>query len=129
MPTIQLDGESLTIDHIAQVADSWANPQNVTVAIAPDAIERVKRARQAIADFVERGEIVLGPGPQAEIGGEAATVAGTQRRGGKILEDEVAVGHGVEAVLGDAVETERFGDEGAVERDPGAGAGAGAGAR
>jgi histidine ammonia-lyase len=51
-----IDGESLTIESVVVVAE---NPE-IQVEIAEDAWEKVRRAAQAVQDFVARGEIVYG---------------------------------------------------------------------
>ncbi len=60
MTNIVLDGETLTIHQVEQIADAWERPEEVTVSVAPAAAERVQRARQAVAQFVENGEIIYG---------------------------------------------------------------------
>ena len=65
-------------------------------------------------------------GPEDDLLGEAREVHHRRGRGGLELDDEVAVGDGVDAVAADAAEAELAGDELAVERVGDAGEGAGA---
>jgi histidine ammonia-lyase len=51
-----IDGESLTIEAVVAVAE---NPE-IQIEIAEDAWKKVRRAAQAVQDFVARGEIVYG---------------------------------------------------------------------
>jgi len=57
---IELDGNNLTIEQVARIADAWDRPGEVTVSIGADAAERVQRAHAAVVDFVARGEIIYG---------------------------------------------------------------------
>ncbi len=56
MSTIVLDGSSLTIAQVAQIARDTAT----TVTIADEAIDRMRASRAVIEDWVERGEVVYG---------------------------------------------------------------------
>jgi histidine ammonia-lyase len=60
MKTISLDGESLTIEDVVAVARSWAAPEEIHVKIAAEAQEKIERARRAVEDFIEQGEIIYG---------------------------------------------------------------------
>ncbi len=60
MQVIELDGDHLTIDDVAAVAAAWEHPADVTVRVAPASLEKVKRSRQAVEDFLARGEIIYG---------------------------------------------------------------------
>lgn len=60
MRNIALDGQHLSPDDLDAIAASWASPAEVMVSIAPSAVDRVNRSRQAVEDIVARGEIVYG---------------------------------------------------------------------
>lgn len=60
MKTISLDGESLTIEDVVAVAKSWAATDGIQVKIATEAQKKIRRARRAVEEFVERGEIIYG---------------------------------------------------------------------
>ena len=61
MKTISLDGESLTIEDVVAVAESRAASEGgVHVKIAAEAQEKIQRARRAVEEFIERGDIVYG---------------------------------------------------------------------
>ncbi len=60
MKTIGLDGGSLTIEDVVTVAKSWEAPEGIHVKIATEAREKIERARRAVEEFIERGEIVYG---------------------------------------------------------------------
>ena len=60
MKMISLDGESLTIEDVVAVAQSWVAPGEMHVKIAVEAQEKIQRARQAVEGFIERGEIIYG---------------------------------------------------------------------
>ena len=60
MKTICLDGESLTIEDVVGVAKSWVAPEGIHVKIAAEAQEKIQRARRAVEEFIERGEIIYG---------------------------------------------------------------------
>lgn len=51
-----LDGESLTLETVIAIAD---NP-GIQVSLSPEAWRKVRRAAQAVQDFVARGEVVYG---------------------------------------------------------------------
>lgn len=55
-PQLILDGESLTIENVVAVA----HQPEIQVSISEEAWTRVRRAAQAVQDFVARGEIVYG---------------------------------------------------------------------
>jgi histidine ammonia-lyase len=56
MKTICLDGESLTLEDVVAVART----EGIHVKIAAGAQEKIQRARRAVEDFIEQGEIVYG---------------------------------------------------------------------
>jgi histidine ammonia-lyase len=56
--TMSLNGESLTIEQVVTVANS--PPGAPAVALSPDAVHKVRRAQQAIAELIARGDIVYG---------------------------------------------------------------------
>ncbi|MDK1119418.1 MAG: aromatic amino acid lyase, partial [Anaerolineae bacterium] len=56
--TITLDGKSLTIEDVIQVA--YGAPSNPKVELSSDAIKRVERAAQAVKDLLARGEVAYG---------------------------------------------------------------------
>jgi len=58
MEMITIDGEGLTIEDVVAVARS--KPEGVRLRLSSEAQERVRRARQAVEDFVARGEVVYG---------------------------------------------------------------------
>jgi len=60
MKTISLDGESLTIEDVVAVAKSWVAPEGIHVNIATEAQGKIERARRAVEDFIEQGEIIYG---------------------------------------------------------------------
>ncbi len=60
MKTISLNGESLTIEGVVDVARSWVAPEAIQVKIAAEAQEKIERARRAVEEFIERGEIIYG---------------------------------------------------------------------
>ncbi len=60
MRVIQLDGEGLTLDDVAAIAAAWENPADVTIAIASESLEKVRRSREAVDQFLARNEIIYG---------------------------------------------------------------------
>ncbi len=60
MKTISLNGANLTIEDVVDVAESRAAPEGTHVKIAAEAQEKIQRARRAVEEFVERGEIIYG---------------------------------------------------------------------
>ncbi len=60
MHIIELDGEHLTLEEVSAAASAWANPAEVTVAVTPQAMEKVNRARAVVERILARGEIVYG---------------------------------------------------------------------
>ena len=52
--TVTIDGSTLTVDQVVAVA------RGAAVQLAPSAVPAIRRARQAVEDFVARGEIVYG---------------------------------------------------------------------
>jgi len=58
MRTIELDGESLTIEDVVTVAR--AEPGAMRLRLTPEAIRRVRRAQEAVERIVARGEVVYG---------------------------------------------------------------------
>jgi histidine ammonia-lyase len=59
MNPLVLDGESLTIDDLVDIACAPAD-EPVRVDLSEKAWQQVRRAERAVADFVARGEIVYG---------------------------------------------------------------------
>ena len=55
METIQITGQTLTLEELVQVARFRA-----PVEMAPEARERIRRSRKVIDDFVDREEVVYG---------------------------------------------------------------------
>jgi histidine ammonia-lyase len=60
MRVIELDGEQLTPDEVTALAASWETPSEVSVSVAPNAVEKMLRSRRAVETIVERGEVVYG---------------------------------------------------------------------
>lgn len=60
MSHFELNGTNLNAELVSKIADAWENPQQFTLSISPDAVQRVESASQAIADFARRGEIIYG---------------------------------------------------------------------
>ena len=58
MRTIELDGESLTIEDVVAVAG--ATPGTVALRITPAARRKVQRAQGAVERFVARGDVIYG---------------------------------------------------------------------
>lgn len=56
MAAVILDGNSLTIEQVAQIANDPA----VQVSLSPDAISRMRASRAVVDDWVERGAVVYG---------------------------------------------------------------------
>jgi histidine ammonia-lyase len=56
MKMMCLDGESLTLEDVVAVART----EGIHVKIAAGAQEKIRRARRAVEDFIERGEIIYG---------------------------------------------------------------------
>jgi histidine ammonia-lyase len=56
--TISLDGESLSIEQVVAVAEGA--PGEPAVELSPEAVRKVRRAQQAVADLIARGEIAYG---------------------------------------------------------------------
>jgi histidine ammonia-lyase len=56
--TISLNGESLTIEQVVTVAKG--PPGAPAVALSLDAVHKVRRAQQAIAELIARGDVVYG---------------------------------------------------------------------
>lgn len=57
---IVVDGEGLTLDDVDVVAHAWNDPGSVRVELAPAAITRITRSRQAVDHFLDAGEIIYG---------------------------------------------------------------------
>lgn len=55
-----LDGEHLTLDEVVTIACGDEQGKRVEVVLSDEAWRRVRRAQQAVQDFVARGEIVYG---------------------------------------------------------------------
>src|SRR5574342_48326 len=60
MQVIQLDGEHLTLDDVAAIAEASGHPAQVTIAIAPESLDKVRRSRDAVEQFLARDEIIYG---------------------------------------------------------------------
>jgi histidine ammonia-lyase len=60
MTQIVLDGESLTLDQVLQVANGPMRGEEVQVDLSPAAWEKVRRAQRAVEDLVAQGKIVYG---------------------------------------------------------------------
>jgi histidine ammonia-lyase len=58
MPTLEIDGQSLTIADVGRVARSA--PGYVSLRLSTDAQSRVQRARELVERFVQEGRIVYG---------------------------------------------------------------------
>jgi histidine ammonia-lyase len=58
MNAISLDGESLTIEHVVAVAEGA--PGDPAVELSPAAVGKARRAQEAVADLIARGEIAYG---------------------------------------------------------------------
>ena len=58
MITVIVDGEHLTIEDVIQVAH--AAPGDIHLELAPEARQKVDRARAAVEDFVARGQVIYG---------------------------------------------------------------------
>ncbi len=56
MATISIDGNSLTISLVARIAHDPA----ATIALADDAVARMRGARAVVDDWVERNAVVYG---------------------------------------------------------------------
>jgi histidine ammonia-lyase len=55
---LSLSGESLTIEQVVAVAEG--EPGAPAVELSPEAVHKVQRAQQAVAQLISRGEIVYG---------------------------------------------------------------------
>ncbi len=62
MKQIELTGEDLTLEEVAEVAHTPAQNGQcmVMVDLTPEAWEKVRRAQSAVEGFIERGEVVYG---------------------------------------------------------------------
>lgn len=60
MPPFELNGSNLNAATVARIAAHWQDPHNFTLSIAPEAVKRVERASRAVAEFVQRNEIIYG---------------------------------------------------------------------
>jgi histidine ammonia-lyase len=58
MEPLTIDGEHLTLDDVVRVAQE--PPAGPRIALAPDAIARVERARRAVDEAIAAGQIVYG---------------------------------------------------------------------
>jgi len=56
--TLFLDGQHLTIEDVYQIA--FAQPEEIEVRLAPEALPAITRAAQAVARFVQEGQVVYG---------------------------------------------------------------------
>ncbi len=55
-----VDGEGLRVDDVVAVAEAYRDPSKVQAELAPQARERIIRARQAVDHFLSCGEVVYG---------------------------------------------------------------------
>ncbi|MGC8838727.1 MAG: aromatic amino acid lyase, partial [Anaerolineae bacterium] len=60
MKTIVLDGQGMTLEDVAAIAQHWATPEVLTLTLAPQARARIARAHQAVQALLERGAVVYG---------------------------------------------------------------------
>ncbi len=60
MAQIILDGESLTLEQVMQVAYGPGRGESIAVELAPQAWEKVRRAQRAVEDLVAQGKVVYG---------------------------------------------------------------------
>jgi len=58
MEQLQIDGDHLTLEDVSRVA--YAEPETIEITITDDAIAKIERARHAVQDALDRGEIVYG---------------------------------------------------------------------
>ena len=58
MKGVELDGEHLRINEVAAVA--YGKPGDCKVAIAPQAIQRIRQSRGIVEELIESGEIIYG---------------------------------------------------------------------
>jgi histidine ammonia-lyase len=58
--TLTIDGDHLILEDVVAVAEAWSQPETLKVALSPQAREKVNRSRQAVEEFVARGEIIYG---------------------------------------------------------------------
>ncbi len=57
---IIVDGESLRLEDVVAASEAWADPRSVRVELAPEARERVARAREAVEHLLTCGEVIYG---------------------------------------------------------------------
>ena len=60
MASVRIDGEHLSIDEVVRVADAWRKPESATIELAAGTREVVRRAQQAVEQFVAQRRIVYG---------------------------------------------------------------------
>jgi len=60
MQKVILDGESLTIETVVEVARAWQHPETVQIELAPAAVERVHAGRELVERLVAGQEVVYG---------------------------------------------------------------------
>ncbi len=58
--TLTIDGDHLTLEDVVAVAQAWLQPEALKVTLSPEAHDKVNRSRQAVEEFVARGEIIYG---------------------------------------------------------------------
>jgi histidine ammonia-lyase len=58
--TLTIDGDHLTLKDVVVVANAWSRPEMLEVALSTEAREKVRRSRQAVEEFVARGEVIYG---------------------------------------------------------------------
>jgi histidine ammonia-lyase len=57
---LAIDGDHLTLEDVVAVAQAWSRPETLKVALSPEAREKINRSRQAVEEFVARGEVIYG---------------------------------------------------------------------
>jgi histidine ammonia-lyase len=58
--TLTIDGDHLTLEDVVTVAQAWSQPEALKVTLSAEARDKVNRSRQAVEEFVARGEIIYG---------------------------------------------------------------------
>jgi len=57
---LTIDGDHLTLEDVVAVAQAWSRPETLKAALSPEAREKINRSRQAVEEFVARGEVIYG---------------------------------------------------------------------
>ena len=60
MASVGIDGQHLSIEDVVRVAQAWRTPGPVPVELTAKTRERVRRAQEAVEQFVAQGRIVYG---------------------------------------------------------------------